>query len=587
MAKHLNIYNSIAAIIILASGLLMFGSAQQESATYDEAGRIAGGYSIVKFQDGRLWWETPLIKTLSAIPLLTIQPNFSRHPTIWSALPNMWLVGGHFFYKLGNDPEIMLTLARMAPIIVTIVLLSGAYWWSKKIIGAGWALLALLLLAFSPTILAHGHYVTNDVPGALGVLITVIAYTHYLKNPNTKNLIFSGLALGVAEISKISNLLLLPYLVLITGIYVYLNDRKNWLRHLLKLGIIFGIAYLLVYLVYFMSILNYSTSDQIKATEFVYRNHQNALIKNGLGFLSHYRITQPIVIYTSEALLVRSIVSSGFETYFLGNVYSGGRWYYFPIIYALKEPIPAITLSIGAAIILALSFLKTAKNGLRKIVSTPLLATKNNFAIAAMLIFIVLYWGMSMYGNLNVGIRHLIPTLPLIYIVAIFLIKQWRPKLGKLKIPALSLLAALQIGSALNAYPFFISYFNFLGNGTMLGYKIAVDSNYDWGQDLKRLRSWIEKLGAEEKVAVNYFGGGNPKLYLKDYLGEKTEYWNIHGPLPEKTTWLAISATTKSTIDGKNLTEATYGKYVTDPNIPDARIGTSIFLYRASGELLN
>ncbi len=514
MNKHLNIYNLIAAFIILASGLLMFSSAQQESATYDEAGRIAGGYSIVKFQDGRLWWETPLVKTLSAIPLLIIQPNFSRHPTIWSALPDMWLMGGHFFYKLGNDPEIMLTLARTAPIIITIILLSCIYWWSKKIMGAGWALLALVLLAFSPTILAHGHYVVNDVPGTLGVLITIIAYTYYLNNPTTKNLALSGLALGIAEISKISNLLLLPYLALITGIYVYLNGHKNWLQYFLRLGTIFGIAYLLVYLAYFTSILNYSTSDQIKATEFIYRNHRSALIKNGLGFLSHYRITQPIVIYTSEALLIRSVVASGFETYFLGNVYSKGHWYYFPIIYALKEPVPAVALSVTAVIILALSFLKTTKAGPRKLLSALLLAMKNNFAIAAVLIFIVLYWGMSMSGNLNMGVRHLIPTLPLIYMVAIFLIKQWRPEYGKLKISALSLLAALQIGSTLNAYPFFISYFNFLGGGTMQGYKIAVDSNYDWGQDLKRLKFWIEQLGAGERVAVNYFGGGNPKFYL-------------------------------------------------------------------------
>ncbi len=585
--NRFQICNLVAVVIILTSGLLMFGSAQQESATYDEAGRIAGGYSILKFQDGRLWWETPLIKILSAAPLLIINPNFSHHPNLWSALPNMWVVGSHFFYKLGNNPETILAFARTAPIIITIILLSCLFLWARKLLGHGWALLVLALTAFSPTILAHGHYVTNDIPGTLGVLITIISYTYYLKNPGARNLIISGLVLGVAETSKISNLLLIPYLALITTIYILLNARKNWLRYFFKFGVIVGIAYLLVYLVYFTSILNYPTTDQIKAVEFFYRNHDNALVKNAFGFLSRHRITQPIAIYTSEALLISSIVSSGFETYFLGDVYSGGRWYYFPIIYALKEPFPAVIVSTGAAVILLLSFMRTVKNGIRRSFATISQAIKDNFEIAAIVIFVTLYWKISLSSNLNVGIRHLIPTLPLIYVITAFTIKQWRPEYWKIKIPFMSLLVALQIGATISAYPFFISYFNFLGGGTSEGYKIAVDSNYDWGQDLRRLKSWVYELGPEEKVAINYFGGGNPKIYLRDYLGEKVEYWNIFGALPQKTTWLAISATTKMIIDSKAMTDKTYGKYVKSPKIPDIRIGTSIFIYRIPGQLTN
>ena len=58
------------------------------------------------------------------------------------------------------------------------------------------------------------------------------------------------------------------------------------------------------------------------------------------------------------------------------------------------------------------------------------------------------------------------------------------------------------------AYPYYISYYNEIIGGSENGYKIATDSNYDWGQDLGELKDFIEK-NKIEKIKVSYFGGAD------------------------------------------------------------------------------
>ncbi len=44
---------------------------------------------------------------------------------------------------------------------------------------------------------------------------------------------------------------------------------------------------------------------------------------------------------------------------------------------------------------------------------------------------------------------------------------------------------------------------------------IAVDSNLDWGQDLKRLANWVEENEVKE-IHLDYFGQADPEYYIGD-----------------------------------------------------------------------
>lgn len=128
-------------------------------------------------------------------------------------------------------------------------------------------------------------------------------------------------------------------------------------------------------------------------------------------------------------------------------------------------------------------------------------------------------------------------------------------------------------------FPYYVSYYNTLAGLTNQGYKIATDSNYDWGQDLKRLVGFVEK-NKIKKIAVDYFGGGNPRYYL----GDKFEPWWSAKGQPPTGYWFAISATFKQGAFAqpvKNFIKNPADSYLwLQDKTPVARAGTSIFIYK-------
>ena len=112
-----------------------------------------------------------------------------------------------------------------------------------------------------------------------------------------------------------------------------------------------------------------------------------------------------------------------------------------------------------------------------------------------------------------------------------------------------------------------------------------VDSNYDWGQDLKRLEKFVEK-NKIDKIAVDYFGGGNPKYYLKN---KAVYWWSAKGnPKEEGIEYLAVSINTLQGAFGKlhpgqfrkPEDEYQWLKALKNPYQPDFKAGTSIFIYK-------
>src|SRR5262249_21049515 len=80
--------------------------------------------------------------------------------------------------------------------------------WSSRLYGTAGGLLSLTLWTFCPNILAHGRLITTDIGAtALGVGATYL-FWRYLKSPSWGRATAAGLALGAAELSKFSMLLL-------------------------------------------------------------------------------------------------------------------------------------------------------------------------------------------------------------------------------------------------------------------------------------------------------------------------------------------------------------------------------------------
>ena len=125
-----------------------------------------------------------------------------------------------------------------------------------------------------------------------------------------------------------------------------------------------------------------------------------------------------------------------------------------------------------------------------------------------------------------------------------------------------------------------MAYFNESVGGTKNGYKYAVDSNLDWGQDLARLNMWLEQNNIS-KIYVEYFGGTDAQYVL----GDKFQPWqgNRNSSELKSGDWLAVSATFLQGGRGKPALgyKDPTGYYDWLNNLqPKAVIGYSIFVYQ-------
>jgi hypothetical protein len=133
------------------------------------------------------------------------------------------------------------------------------------------------------------------------------------------------------------------------------------------------------------------------------------------------------------------------------------------------------------------------------------------------------------------------------------------------------------VGASCWIHPHYLAYFNELVGGPDNGYKYLVDSNLDWGQDLKGLAKYMRQHGIS-RINLSFFGSDSPERYGINYIRLPSYY--LRGEEPNKPDialrgWVAISAT--------NL----QGAYFHNRDMfvwfrsrkPVAKIGYSIFLY--------
>ncbi len=639
--KKKNIYPwLILAVILVLSGALMLKAAWSDSAIMDELAHIPAGYGYVSQLDYRLNPEhPPLEKALAALPVkIFLNPLYPTNSPAWTTeLNGQWDMGTAFLYQSGNNADQILRVFRLFPILLTLLLVFLIYVWAKEIVGGWWGLLPAFLFALSPNVLAHGHYVTTDVGAAFGIVLGTYYFLKFILKPSKLNLFYAGIAFGIAQLTKFSTVLLIPYLLFLIIVFFAISVIKDWnqteapkrfkrfsiraYHYFRSVIIIFAIGYILiVYPAYAVLTLHYPIARQVSDTTSILTSFSGGPtpaghICKGLRcvadldiWMAKSPILRPFAQYGLGVMMVLQRVSGGNTVYFLGQVSNGGWWYYFPFIYLVKEPLPTLILILAALLIAVWQMIK-ARPKWQKFLAY----LHNHFTQFSMLSFVIFYWAYSMHSDLNIGFRHLSPTLPLIYILAASALKSKFSTFNDLK--SKNLLTAISdfskemvkklikylflfilliwlLFEALAAAPYFLSYFNELGGGIWNGYKLVGDSNYDWGQDMTRLQTFVNSHPEINKIAVDYFGGGNPKYYLGN---KEIDWWASRGnPAKSGIHYLAISINTleQAIIGAKTNPQNQNDNYawllqlrppqegLGEVPVPDYRIGTSIFVYK-------
>jgi hypothetical protein len=637
----------------------MFYASRTDSAIVDELAHIPAGYGYVHNLSYDLNPEhPPLIKALAALPVLFINPVFPTTSTAWTTEVNgEWDMGYQFLYGVGNNAQEIIDTARFFPMLITLLVILLIWFLARGLMGNWWALLPAALFGLDPNVLAQGHYVTTDVGAAFGVVLSFYFFLKFVESPTTKHLWWAGLAFGIAQLTKFSTPLLIPvYLFLVLVLWLR-NTVVDWhstrakfktfftrgVKWLWRVLLIFIIGYvLIVYPTYFLFTINYSPAKQVSDTEYLLGSFANGptppgQLCSGMRcfadadiFMAGNPALRPYAEYLLGLLMSLQRVDGGNTIYFLGQIREDGGWRYFPVLFLLKEPIPTLIIIFLALIIALWWMIRRDKREGRGRWRRILDYLGVNFAEFSMATFVIVYWAYSIHSPLNIGFRHLMPTVPLIYILAAVVWRKWItrfPALANLggsmtsssmttpeaifasvaattrslarsfmaatiKYIALILLLVWLFIEVAFAAPYFLSYFNEFGGGIMNGYHYVTDSNYDWGQDLLRLQSWVNANPQVDQIAVDYFGGGEPSYYL----GPKQVGWNacMGNPEDQGIHWFAVSINTlqgaiQPLAPGQTRNAQCQYSWLTalrppgtgmgDVPTPDYRVGTSIFIY--------
>ncbi len=570
----------ITALLALMFGLMFF-SAKGDSPIVDEIAHIPSGYSYLTTGDYRLNPEhPPLIKDLAAFPLLFEHLKFPYD--YWRAdspiINNQWEMGWKFLYKMGNNPNTIKLTAEVPIMLISLAFALLIYFWAKELWGSKKAgLFALILYVFNANIIAHSRFVTTDL--GISAALTLSSYTvyRYLKKPDWKKLIIAGLIFGVVLVAKFSAAILAPTYLIVWVMLILrkgtetgkpfleqINDKK-WTKRawsgFVAFAAIVAIGVTAMWLFYIPHTINMPASVQ----KGLITESQVGFMTKPLQALSGNPVTKPIAQWVLGFTMVTMHVEGGHDAFLMGKVSNQGWWYYYPVCIAIKTQI-----ALFIFIILAYVLWKWRKR-------------QGWFTEVYLWVLPVVLLAMGIQGKLNLGIRYMLPIYGFAFLAVAplgdLISKENLLKVKKnlVKFAAAWLIILLVIwyaAAAILIYPHYLAYYNEFIGGYKNGYKYLTDSNTDWGQDLKRLATYVHDNNIQH-IYVDVFPGAFEAKY---YMGDPLIEWHVQNGRPSG--WFAVSATFYQNSRLKKDVNNGVDYSWLDAYKPVENIGGSILIYK-------
>jgi len=513
-------------------------SMRATSLTIDEGLHIASGYTILRTGDYRLVEEhPPLIKLWLALPLLPLRDMVdpatlsaweeAAHPTTES-LPLLNMAQQLLYPHVPFDRWLL--PARMMSALLAVLLGAVVWRWAADFRGALAGLLALTLLVFDPNVIAHAAVAGTDLGATFAMALALFCLTRFTHRRTNARLFLAGITLGLAQGAKLSALLLVPVSVVV----LWFALSENRLR----------------------TIVLYLTCAALTLW---------ALYGFQIGTVPGLPFPVPASSHAIPLLRLRQHAVEGHAAFLLGQNSHHGWWYYFPVAFALKTPLPIL-------IFCALAFLTGAWHMRDKETNIPV-----SYWLPLAL-FLLLYTGASLISSLNIGYRHLLPMLPLLYVGIGSANYKLRGLPYSLLLTAYSLLFAWLILGTFHIAPHYLAFFNEFAGGTDNGWRYLADSNMDWGQGYKALARFQEEHGLGT-IRLSAFIFYDPAVYGVEYKALTPLRGDTPAVFPSRFNPppgdYVISATT---LDGIPLVDPEMYDWFRKRE-PDARIGHVLFYY--------
>jgi len=401
--------------------------------------------------------------------------------------------------------------------------------WTRQRSGLLGLIIIITLFAFSPNILASSALATTDLLAAATFLAAILAIMHFWQQPTFWRWLLAALTIGLAISSKLTGLLVVPVTLLLS--YTQSRNQPWWKPGLIWLSML-PVAGLVLWASY----------------------------KFQLGQVELIPFPLPAATFFNNFVEVQQHIERGHYTFLLGERSNEGWLHYFVLAYLVKTPTVTIVLFVVALVYL------TYRRRWRETI----------YLWAPALIFFV----FASYSRLNIGYRHILPIVPLLWLLIAESAPLWRSRKSLIILLIAGLL--LYAGLSLKQRPHYLAYFSEIVGGSAQGFRYLGDSNLDWVQDLNLLAEYAHEK-EDRSLYVSFFGPSDPAYYglnatpLIDESGKVVDF-SPANPAPGQ---YAISA---NHIQGTTEDEPDLFDWFRRHD-PDGQLGYSILLYDVAERL--
>ena len=366
---------------------------------------------------------------------------------------------GLILRSLGHEPLDLIIAGRVFILLAIIVVLAGAFLQAVPLFGLWPAAIGFLLIAFDPFHIAHSRILHQDGMASSFVLLALLTFLNFLyRGGHWHNLILSGVAAGLAWLTKSPMLFLIPFMGLLLLIELGRKQRlagrfeKESLQWAVKTLIVWGSVGLFVYVLLWPAMW----VDPIYT------------LRRALGGMLSYAVHGH-----TEAPL-----------FFDGRIYTGDPGaHFYPITY-LWRTTPVILLGLVFAVL--------------ALVIPPLrsLLHRQRGPLGMLLLFAGLFTVFMTVGAKKFD-RYLLPIYPALDLVAgvgwvaavTWIGKQQPQRWARVAAPAILLLAFLgQSALTVSSSPYYFSYYNPMLGGTARAPEVMM---VGWGEGLDQAAHFL------------------------------------------------------------------------------------------------
>ena len=558
----------IALLVLFA--VQAISAVRTKSATWDEVNYFGMGDYLLR--NGR--WDVPsavihppLAYYLDSIPLLAapLDRNVWNYPStmrrdlafLGAADSNR---GQALLSSPANNDDRLLTLSRLMVVLQALLLGVFVYRFGSAAFGQSAGIAAAAFFAFCPNMLAHGALITPDMTVTVFFFVTVYSFRAALLGRRPRDFVLAGIYLGLALLSKFTAVLLIPIEAAMIVAAVVTRPRSepqagttNDVRPAGRSDVAASVKTRVAHRT------GTGRETHVQGTAAPAALAKWLIVSfacAALVFLAAYRFN-PAPYF--EGLSVQGLHGAeGHTGFLLGQLSKDGWWYYCLVAFVLKTPIPLFLCFVAALALL---------------VRDVVVSRRLSFDAVSLWLPIVVVFAFFSIELRPIGLRYLLPAYPFIFVLAAGAL---------LRFPASRYLSAVVLAwfvlSSALAWPHYLAYFNET-IGADNRYQYLVDSNLDWGQDLKGLKQYMDSHGID-RINLSYFGLDSPARYGIRY--DWLPSYELKNPNPRETIqlrrgeYVAISVTN---LQGVYMQPPTMFRWL-DRYTPIARIGHTIFIYR-------